>query len=142
MREQNGARETELATLAEQGDQQSKELSGLRNRILLSQQNFEKERGDLLQRETFAKEEFEAAKQAMQEWEILATEERSIRENIQEKATDLEEQISTHREAHGKAIAERDEHYSTVTRLQQALLELQDGKRINTLYQHSWLMML
>ena len=116
-----------MTTLAEQVEQQSKELSGLRNRTTLSQQNFSKEREDLLQREAYAKEEFEAAKQAMQDWEILAMEERSIRENLAEKVGDLEEQAAIHREAHERAALERDALSSTVDGLQRALQELQDG---------------
>ena len=127
LQEQNSAREAELAALAEQGEQQSKELSGLRNRTTLSQQNFSKEREDLLQREAYAKEEFEAAKQAMQDWEILAMEERSIRESIAEKVADLDEQVTYHREAHERAASERDSQSSTVDGLQRALQELQDG---------------
>ena len=102
-------------------------MSSLRNRTNLSQQNFSKEREDLLHREAYAKEEFEAAKQAMQDWEILAMEERSIRESIAEKVADLEDQIATHREAHEKAASERDTQSSTVDGLQRALQELQDG---------------
>ena len=137
MREQNSAREAEVASLVEQGEQQSKELSSLRNRTLLSQQNFGKEREDLIQREAYAKEEFEAAKQAMQEWEILAMEERSTREIVQEKFADIEEQLATHREAHERAASERDSQSSTVDGLQRALQELQDGKHNNLVYLHA-----
>lgn len=145
LREQNETREAELASLAEQGEQQSKELSGLRNRTTLSQQNFAKEREDLLQREAFAKEEFENAKQAMQEWEVLATEERSIRESITNQVADLEEQVVSHREAYERAASERDTQSATVDGLQRALQELQDGTLtfpstlilIMTLYQHA-----
>lgn len=127
LREENAAREAEVATLADQGEQQSKELSSLRNRTTLSQQNFSKEREDLVQREAQAKEEFEAAKQAMQDWEILAMEERSIRESIAEKVADLDDQIASHREAHEKAASERDAQSNTVDGLQRALQELQEG---------------
>ena len=127
LREENTAREAELATLADQGEQRSKELSSLRNRTTLSQQNFSKEREDLVQREAQAKEEFEAAKQAMQDWEILAMEERSIRESIAEKVADLEDQIAVHREAHERAASERDAQSNTVDGLQRALQELQEG---------------
>ena len=128
MREQNETREAELASLAEQGEHQAKELSGLRNRTTLSQQNFSKEREELLRREAYAKEEFETAKQAMQDWEILAMEERSIRESIAEKVVDLEEQVNSYREAHERAASERDSQSSTVDGLQRALQELQEGK--------------
>ena len=113
--------------MTEEGEQRSKELSSLRNRTTLSQQNWSKEKEDLLQREKYAKEEFEAAKQAMQDWEILAMEERSIRENIAEKVADLEEQVTNHREAHEKAASERDSQSLTVDGLQRALKEIQDG---------------
>jgi hypothetical protein len=117
-----------MAILIEEGERRSKELSTLRNRTTLSQQNWSKEREDLVQREAFAKEEFEAAKQAMQDWEVLAMEERSIQRNIAGRVADLEEQLSTHREAYEKAASERDTQSLTVDGLQRALQEIQEGK--------------
>ena len=117
-----------MATIAEEGEQRSKELSSLRNRTTLSQQNWSKEREDLIQREAYAKEEFEAAKQAMQDWEVLAMEERTIRESIAERVADLEEQAASHREAHERVASERDGQSMTVDGLQRALQEIQDGK--------------
>lgn len=126
LREENDARAAELAKIADEGEQRSKELSSLRNRTTLSQQNWSKERDDLIQREAYAKEEFEAARQAMQDWEILAMEERSIRESIAERVADLEEQVTSHREAHEKAASERDSQSLTVDGLHRALQEIQD----------------
>lgn len=122
--------------MTDESEGRSKELSTLRNRTLLSQQNWSKEREDLIQRENMAKEEFEAAKQAMQDWEVLAMEERSIRENISERVADLEEQLSTHREAYEKAASERDAQSLTVDGLQRALQEIQDGKRLSSSLLH------
>ena len=116
-----------MAVVVEENERRSKELSTLRNRTTLSQQNWSKEREDLIRREAFAKEEFEAAKQAMQDWEVLAMEERSIRENIADRVADLEEQLSNHREAYEKAASERDAQSLTVDGLQRALQEIQDG---------------
>ena len=116
-----------MAAIAEEGEQRSKELSSLRNRTTLSQQNWSKERDDLVQKEASAREEFEAAKQAMQDWEVLAIEERSMRENFAERVADLEDQVSTHREAYEKAASERDCQSLTVDGLQRALQEIQDG---------------
>ena len=95
----------------------------------LSQQNWAKEREDLTQQESYAREEFEAAKQAMSEWEVLALEERSMRENLAETVTDLEDQLAAQREAHEKAAAERDSQSLTVDGLQRALQDIQDGKQ-------------
>ena len=58
---------------------------------------------------------------------MLAIEERSMRENLAERIADLEDQISTHREAHEKAASERDCQSLTVDGLQRALQEIQDG---------------
>ncbi|SLM40885.1 golgi matrix protein [Lasallia pustulata] len=129
LREKSEARSAELAMLAEEGEQRSKELSSLRNRTNLSQQNWAKERDDLIQREAYAKEEFEAAKQAMQDWEVLAMEERSIRENLTERVSDLEEQVTSYREAYEKAVSERDSQSLTVDGLQRALREIQDARK-------------
>lgn len=127
MKEESEARSAEVAKLAEDVEQRSKELSSLRNRMNLSQQNWSKERDDLIQREAFAKEEFEAAKQAMQDWEVLAMEERSIRENLTERVSDLEEQVTSYREAYEKVASQRDSQSLTVDGLQRALREIQDG---------------
>ncbi|KAL9122526.1 MAG: hypothetical protein Q9187_000926 [Circinaria calcarea] len=129
MQEQNTSREAELAQLAEVAEQRSKELSSLRNRMNLSQQNWTKERDDLIQREAYAREEFDGAKQAMSDWEVLAMEERSIREGLVERVADLEEQVSNHRTAHEKAAAERDLQSLTVDGLQRALQEIQEARK-------------
>ena len=129
LNEQNDSRTIELATIADESEQRSKELSSLRNRANLSQQNWSEEREDLIQRESYAKGEFEAAKQAMQDWEVLAMEERSIRESIAERVADLEEQVTSHRESHEKAASERDSQSLVVDGLQRALKEIQDGKK-------------
>ena len=63
----------------------------------------------------------------MQDWEVLAMEERSIRENLAERVTDLEEQVASHREAYEKAASERDSQALTVDGLQRALQEIQEG---------------
>ncbi|KAL8766601.1 MAG: hypothetical protein Q9209_006666 [Squamulea sp. 1 TL-2023] len=129
LRGQTEARTAELSALAEEGEQRSKELSSLRNRTTLSQQNWTKEREDLIEREAMAREEFEAAKQAMQDWEIVAIEERSIRESTAERLTDLEEQLSQQRDAYDKAASERDSQSLTVDGLQRALQEIQEARR-------------
>jgi len=98
--------------------------------MTLSQQNWNEERDDLIQREAFAREEFENAKQAMQDWEVLATEERSIRENLQERVSELEEQIASNREVYQRIKEERNTQSLTVDGLQKALQEIQDGKNV------------
>lgn len=127
LREETEAKSAEVKTLAEEAEHRSKELSSLRNRTNLSQQNWLQEKEELVQQEAYAREEFEAAKQAMHDWEVLAMEERSIRENLGDKVGDLEEQVVNYKEAYEKAASERDAQSNTVDGLQKALQEIQSG---------------
>lgn len=108
---------------------QSKELSSLRNRANLSQQNWLKEREDLVEQESYAREQYQNAEQAMREWEVLALEERSIRKDLGERVGDLEEQLSGLKEAYGKATSERDTQSNAVDGLQRALQEIQTARK-------------
>ncbi|KAH8685518.1 hypothetical protein BGZ60DRAFT_440556 [Tricladium varicosporioides] len=107
----------------------SKELSSLRNRHNLSQQNWVHERDDMQQQIRQLRDEAEAAKEAMGDWEVLAMEERSIREGLAEKVRDLEEQFSSQKESYETAVSERDSQLQALTGLQRALQEVQDARK-------------
>jgi predicted nuclease with TOPRIM domain len=106
----------------------SKDLSELRERTNLSQQNWIREKDELLEQESYLQSEFEQAKEAMHNWEVLAMEERSIRESLGEKVIDLEEQLANVKDSFEKASAERDSQTATVDGLQRALQEIQAGE--------------
>jgi len=93
----------------------------------MTQQNWISERDDLIQREALAREEFDTAKQAMQDWEVLAMEERSIREGLGDRVAELEEQLTSQQNAYERAASERDEQTSTVDGLQRALQDIHEG---------------
>lgn len=114
--------------LAKVIETQNKEVSELRSRSNLSSQNWSREKEDFLERETHLKAEFETAKQAMQDWEILAMEERSIRENLGERVSELEEEVTSYRRTHDGLESERSSQTQTIDGLQRALQELQEGK--------------
>ncbi|EXJ85890.1 hypothetical protein A1O1_06259 [Capronia coronata CBS 617.96] len=120
------ARNQDLATKAAE---QSKELSTLRNRLTLAQQNWLKEREELVDQEAYLREEFESAKQAMHDWEVLAMEERTMRRDLADRNVDLEEQVSALKEAYEKAASERDTQTNTVDGLQRALQEIQSVRK-------------
>jgi ABC-type transporter Mla subunit MlaD len=104
-------------------------LSSLRNRSNLSQQNWIKEREELMEQEAYIREEYETAKQSMHDWEVLALEERSVRKDLSEKVGDLEEQVSSLKEAYERAASERDSQSMTVDGLQKALQEIQTARK-------------
>lgn len=129
LKEQLESKSTELAGLSEESAQQLKEISTLRDRTNLSQQNWLKEKEELMEQESYLQAEFEQAKEAMHSWEVLAMEERSIRENLGEKVADLEEQLGSLREAYEKASNDRDSQQSAVDGLQRALQEIQTARK-------------
>lgn len=120
---------SEFAELSSESEQKTKEISTLRDRTNLSQQNWLKEKDELMDQEAYLQSEFEQAKEAMHNWEVLAMEERSIRENLGDKVTDLEEQLANTREAYEKASLDRDSQQSTVDGLQRALQEIQTARK-------------
>jgi chromosome segregation ATPase len=130
LQETNEALAADISRLRKESESQASEIASLRSRTNLSQQNWIKERDELIQREAFAREEFENAKQAMQDWEVLAMDERSLRETLGDRVTELEEQLSAQREAYEKAASERDSQSLTVDGLQRALQDIQDGKLV------------
>lgn len=126
LQENNKTLKDDLAKLRQENESQSTEVNSLRSRSTLSQQNWVKERDELISREAYAREEFENAKQAMQDWEVLAMNERSLRENLAEKDAELREQLETLREEYEKAARDRDTNNQAVEGLQKALQEVQN----------------
>lgn len=122
------SKSSELVEIAKENEDKAKEIATLRDRTNLSQQNWLKERDELIEQESYLQAEFEQAKEAMHNWEVLAMEERSIRENLGEKVIDLEEQLGNLKDAYEKAASERDNQSSTVDGLQRALQEIQTGR--------------
>ncbi|KAJ5951439.1 uncharacterized protein N7479_009852 [Penicillium vulpinum] len=129
LKDELDSKSTQLLELSSDSADKEKELSILRERTNLSQQNWLKEKEELLEQESYLQSEFEQAKEAMHNWEILAMEERSIRENLNEKVGDLEEQLSSLREGYERATDERDTQQSTVDGLQRALQEIQLARK-------------
>lgn len=106
------------------------ELANVRKTTNLSTSNWSKERDELNSKLAYAREEFENAKQAMQDWEILAMEERSRRETYGERVAQLEEQLAAHREAYERATEERDKQQNSAHGLQRALQDMQEGSTL------------
>ncbi|KAF6821699.1 golgi matrix protein [Colletotrichum sojae] len=127
----NGAKasEDEVAKLKEELQDTSREATSLRSRSNLSQQNWVKEREELMRLVASLKEEVETTTNAMGEWEVIAMEERSVKESLVEKVSELEEQIVSLREGYESASSERDHQSQVIDNLQKALREIQDARK-------------
>ncbi|KAK4455033.1 putative golgi matrix protein [Podospora aff. communis PSN243] len=109
--------------------EQARELASLRSRTNLSQQNWLKEKEDMTRQVQHLRNELESTSNAMGEWEVIAREERSVRESLVEKMADLEEQLANTREAYEKAAAERDTQARLIDTQQRALQDLQEVRK-------------
>ncbi|KAK4181112.1 hypothetical protein QBC36DRAFT_318636 [Triangularia setosa] len=119
--------ETEQLKQEVQG--QGRELSSLRSRSNLSQQNWHREKDDLDKLVKKLREELEGTAAAMGEWEVIAMEERSQRELLAEKVSELEEELLSTKEGYERVAGDRDVQSQAVDRLQRALQEIQDARK-------------
>ncbi|PWW75290.1 hypothetical protein C7212DRAFT_352453 [Tuber magnatum] len=119
----------QLGKSQETSKETSEELTILWNRMNLSQQNWAKEREDLISAEQFLREEYETTKHAMQDWEVIALEERAVRESLGERLIELEDQISTQKAAYVKAVADKERESDAVAGLQRSLQDILNARK-------------
>ncbi|KAF4982137.1 hypothetical protein FZEAL_2197 [Fusarium zealandicum] len=119
----------DVSKLKEDLQDATRELNTLRSRNNLSAQNWQKEKDELLRQAQHFKEEMETTANAMGEWEVIAMEERSIKESLGDKVSELEEQVHALRQGYENATTERDSQMTLIDNLQNALREIQDARK-------------
>lgn len=119
----------DYSKLKEELQDANRELTTLRSRSNLSTQNWNKEKEELTKTVQHLKEEMANTANAMGEWEVLAMEERSIKENLSEKVAELEEQVNSLKQGYESAANERDSQTTLIDNLQNALREIQEARK-------------
>ncbi|KAI9901340.1 hypothetical protein N3K66_003157 [Trichothecium roseum] len=118
-----------VTKLQEELQDAQRELTTLRSRNNLSAQNWTKEKDEMIRHVQHLKQELETTSNAMGEWEVIAMEERSVKESLQDKASELEEQALALRQGYDNAAQERDSQTTLVDNLQNALREIQEARK-------------
>lgn len=121
--------EEEIAQLKDELQEANRELTTLRSRSNLSQQNWLKEKDDMLRQVQHFRSELESSSRAMSEWEAIAMEERQMKDSLADRVADMEEQFESLKEAYDKAAEERDSSSQSIDGLQRALQEIQEARR-------------
>lgn len=129
LQNRDSSAQDEVSRLRDELQESNRELSTLRSRSNLSQQNWLKEKDDMARQVQHLRNELESTSSALGEWEVIAMEERQTRESLADKASDLEEQLASLREAYERAAEERDSSLQTIDGLQRALQEIQEARR-------------
>lgn len=125
----NSDLEHKVRDLGEQVNRLETELGSVRSRMNLAQANWAREKEDLLEKERHLREEYNEATRAMQDWEVIASEERSVRESLTEKISELEEQLAQEKQANEAASGQRERDVSLIESLQKNVHELQEARR-------------
>lgn len=112
--------QTEIDQLRIEHQELLKEVCSLQNENNLSEQNLSLVREEMALQNRKLKIEVEAAREATEGWEMLAMEERAMREVLVERNKELEEQMSSHREALDAAILERQNNLETLETVQRS----------------------
>ncbi|CAK7203377.1 hypothetical protein SEUCBS139899_006110 [Sporothrix eucalyptigena] len=105
------------------------EKTALRNQAQLSQKNVQREKEDLVRQMKQLQSELDETRTTMNDWEVIACEQRSLRESTAEKTIELEEQLSILREQHQHVLDEASTQSDAVNSLQRALQDIQDARR-------------
>ncbi|KAK9474639.1 uncharacterized protein V1510DRAFT_347720, partial [Dipodascopsis tothii] len=98
----------EVLTASEESDKMSHELASLRQMSISSQGSWYKERDALVASERRLKDKLAEADKSAQDWELIATEERTLRENSSRRIFELEEHINGQKDMVRVAHEERD----------------------------------
>jgi chromosome segregation ATPase len=121
--------EDELATTRTELADSARELASLRSRNNLSAQNWLREKDDLTTAVARLRAEVETTSNAMGEWEVIAMEERSVKDGLADKLADMQRELGDARAGHDTAARERDSLAVAVDRLQRSLHEIQDARK-------------
>ncbi|POS83007.1 hypothetical protein EPUL_004534, partial [Erysiphe pulchra] len=104
-------------------------ISSLQNQLNLSKNDLSQLREDFAIQTRQLKDDVIAANEATNGWEMLAREERSVREGLEDRIKDLEEQISSQREALESAVLKRDTYLENLEALGKNIKDIQDAQK-------------
>ncbi|KAK7206237.1 hypothetical protein BZA70DRAFT_288617 [Myxozyma melibiosi] len=123
----------EVITASEEADKLSKELAGVRQSSLASQDLLARERDELVAREKKLQTQLTEAERAAEDWKLIAQEEKTMRIATVERAAELEEEYQSLKSEHDTVLKERDDMANNVISLRQAI-EVMQVERNNELH--------
>ncbi|KAI6248100.1 GRIP domain-containing protein [Erysiphe necator] len=121
--------EVELKSLDHERQVSLDEIISLQNKLNISQSSLSLLQEDLANQTRQLKDEVIAANEATNAWQMLAKEERSIREGLEDRIKYLEEQISSDREALDLAVLQRDTYLENLEALRKNIIDIQEAQK-------------
>ncbi|EPQ63284.1 Bgt-2904 [Blumeria graminis f. sp. tritici] len=121
--------EAELKRLESKFLDSENEILNFQTKHNNSMQDWSDEREGFLRQLQGLKKEAEAAKEGMRDWELLATEERSMRETLVDRIKDFEEQAIIQKQALDSALSEKNDQKRAMNNLQTNMDNIQESCR-------------
>ncbi len=128
LREAVGQLQEGLVAANDESKSISHQFSALQSTLMASQQSWNKERERLVFAERAMRDDLDATTRALRDWEMVASEERAEREGLAMRIAELEGQLSHQRLAAETASQNHSSSQATISRLQQALADLQEAR--------------
>ncbi|KAK9237960.1 hypothetical protein V1525DRAFT_131026 [Lipomyces kononenkoae] len=119
----------EVITASEESDKLSKELALLRQSSISSQDTWQIERGELISEQRNLQKQLQDAERSAQDWQVIATEEKTMRITTSERAAELDEQLRGQKSLYDGILQENKENAASVNSLRQAINVLQEERK-------------
>lgn len=113
--------EKQVASNAAEFDAKNKKITDLQSQLYTSQQGWITERENLQQK-------YEYARQNMRDWEVVAMEERAVRESLGERVAELEEQANSKEDMIQRVESDKKRAMDTLAIKQAVAENLEKGK--------------
>ncbi|KAK9366939.1 hypothetical protein V1509DRAFT_628433 [Lipomyces kononenkoae] len=119
----------EVITASEESDKLSKELALLRQSSMSSQDNWQIERGELISKQHNLQKQLQDAERSAEDWQVIASEEKTMRITTSERAAELDEQLRGQKSLYDGILQENNENAASVKNLRQAINVLQEERK-------------
>ncbi|KAK9360583.1 hypothetical protein V1504DRAFT_407858 [Lipomyces starkeyi] len=119
----------EVITVSDESDKLSKELAILRQSSISSQDSWQRERGDLISKQHNLQKQLQEAQRSADDWQVIATEEKTMRITTSERVAELEEQLRGQKSLYDGVLQENNEMAASVKSLRQAINVLQEERK-------------
>ncbi|KAK9464636.1 hypothetical protein V1512DRAFT_212807 [Lipomyces arxii] len=119
----------EVITASDESDKLSKELASLRQSSMASQDSWQRERSALLAKEKELQSKLSDAERSLDDWNVIANEEKTMRVTMSERVAELEEQVTSQRVLYDGLMHENTENGNLVRNLQHAISVQQEERK-------------
>ncbi|KAK9451761.1 uncharacterized protein V1518DRAFT_409477 [Limtongia smithiae] len=123
------ALQQEVITSSDEADKLSHELATLRQSSLAAQEQASREQTEAIAKDKRMQKQLQEAQRSAEDWQVIATEEKTMRSAATERAIELEEQLKSQKAMYEGAIAQSEQAVKITSGLRRAIEDLQEERK-------------